>query len=183
MEEAATPLPSEETTPPVTKIYFGAIRAVREFKRGLIGPPQVTYKELWMLDEKLSIAKAWSRIEFSRLYFYVQARNFLRVDCGTTGERPGEGILALSQPANVAERLRKIFHWCRVDSSAYTPAPSTEQNNSDRQGHLSRLFQGTRFVDLSCNFISAAVFFCLGHAVYQTWIFCLTRWRNSGGYS
>jgi len=26
MEEAATPFPSEETTPPVTKIYFGAIR-------------------------------------------------------------------------------------------------------------------------------------------------------------
>ena len=26
MEEAATPLPSEETTPPVTNIYFGAIR-------------------------------------------------------------------------------------------------------------------------------------------------------------
>ena len=29
MEEAATPLPSEETTPPVTNIYFGAIRVVR----------------------------------------------------------------------------------------------------------------------------------------------------------
>ena len=27
MEEAATPFPSEETTPPVTKIYFGAIHA------------------------------------------------------------------------------------------------------------------------------------------------------------
>lgn len=26
MEEAATPFPREETTPPVTKIYFGAIR-------------------------------------------------------------------------------------------------------------------------------------------------------------
>jgi hypothetical protein len=26
MDEAATPFPSEETTPPVTKIYFGAIR-------------------------------------------------------------------------------------------------------------------------------------------------------------
>ena len=26
MEEAATPFPNEETTPPVTKIYFGAIR-------------------------------------------------------------------------------------------------------------------------------------------------------------
>jgi hypothetical protein len=62
MEEAATPLPSEETTPPVTKIYFGAIRAVHEFKRGLIGPPQVTYKELWMLGEKLSIAKLWQKL-------------------------------------------------------------------------------------------------------------------------
>src|SRR4029077_11156413 len=29
IEEAATPLPSEETTPPVTNIYFGAIREVR----------------------------------------------------------------------------------------------------------------------------------------------------------
>ena len=29
MEEAATPFPSEETTPPVTKIYFGAIHAAR----------------------------------------------------------------------------------------------------------------------------------------------------------
>jgi len=27
MEEAATPFPSEETTPPVTRIYFGAILA------------------------------------------------------------------------------------------------------------------------------------------------------------
>ncbi len=26
MEEAATPFPREETTPPVTKIYFGFIR-------------------------------------------------------------------------------------------------------------------------------------------------------------
>ena len=29
MEEAATPFPSEETTPPVTKIYFGAILIAR----------------------------------------------------------------------------------------------------------------------------------------------------------
>ncbi len=115
MEEAATPLPSEETTPPVTKIYFGAIRAVREFKRGLIGPPQVTYKELWMLGEKLSIAKAVAKIEFSRLYFYVAGAELFARDCGTTGERPGEGILALSQPANVAERLERFSIWCRVE--------------------------------------------------------------------
>ena len=30
MEEAATPFPSEETTPPVTKIYFGAILSSRD---------------------------------------------------------------------------------------------------------------------------------------------------------
>jgi len=58
MEEAATPFPREETTPPVTKIYFGAIRAVRGFKRGLIGPPQETYKELCTEGEKVSIVDA-----------------------------------------------------------------------------------------------------------------------------
>lgn len=36
MEEAATPFPSEETTPPVTKIYFGAIHAARV--RGVPAP-------------------------------------------------------------------------------------------------------------------------------------------------
>jgi len=64
MEEAATPFPREETTPPVTKIYFGAILAVREFKRELIGPPQETYKELWMQPEKLSIGNAPGKINF-----------------------------------------------------------------------------------------------------------------------
>src|SRR5262249_41456016 len=33
IEEAATPLPSEETTPPVTNIYFGAIRIARAVTR------------------------------------------------------------------------------------------------------------------------------------------------------
>src|SRR5712691_11808511 len=35
VEEAATPFPSEETTPPVTKIYFGAIREARVPSPGL----------------------------------------------------------------------------------------------------------------------------------------------------
>jgi hypothetical protein len=35
MEEAATPFPSEETTPPVTKIYFGAILTARVALPGL----------------------------------------------------------------------------------------------------------------------------------------------------
>jgi hypothetical protein len=39
MEEAATPFPSEDTTPPVTKIYFGAIRVARVLA-GLVCPPQ-----------------------------------------------------------------------------------------------------------------------------------------------
>src|SRR5215471_19922056 len=39
IEEAATPLPKEETTPPVTNIYFGAIRVVRAATRsGLFLP-------------------------------------------------------------------------------------------------------------------------------------------------
>src|SRR5271165_3635883 len=33
IEEAATPLPREETTPPVTKIYFGPIRSVPAVKK------------------------------------------------------------------------------------------------------------------------------------------------------
>src|SRR5580693_6535974 len=35
IEEAATPFPSEETTPPVTKIYFGAIHVARVLMPGL----------------------------------------------------------------------------------------------------------------------------------------------------
>src|SRR5229473_1141730 len=35
IEEAATPFPSEETTPPVTKIYFGAIRVACVLTLGL----------------------------------------------------------------------------------------------------------------------------------------------------
>src|SRR5260370_29793759 len=35
MEEAATPFPSDETTPPVTKIYFGAILIARVPTPGL----------------------------------------------------------------------------------------------------------------------------------------------------
>jgi hypothetical protein len=35
MEEAATPFPSEETTPPVTNIYFGAILIARVVLPGL----------------------------------------------------------------------------------------------------------------------------------------------------
>src|SRR5260370_9909289 len=36
IEEAATPFPSKETTPPVTKIYFGAILIARVALPGLL---------------------------------------------------------------------------------------------------------------------------------------------------
>jgi hypothetical protein len=48
---------------------------------------------------------------------------------------------------------------------------------------LSRRLAGMRDFEKLCNFVSAAVFFFLGHAVYQVWVFCLAKWRNSGGYS
>ena len=35
MEEAATPFPSEETTPPVTNIYFGAIHVAQTQPQGV----------------------------------------------------------------------------------------------------------------------------------------------------
>ena len=68
MEEAATPLPSEETTPPVTNIYFGAIRVARAVTRfiapdfsylsgeTLLQPRRgITYKQLWAWQNVLSI--------------------------------------------------------------------------------------------------------------------------------
>src|SRR6267378_7068233 len=47
IEEAATPFPSEETTPPVTKIYFGAILIARIVRRACLPSTGLTYKELW----------------------------------------------------------------------------------------------------------------------------------------
>src|SRR5690348_5127987 len=50
MEEAATPFPSEETTPPVTKIYFGAIHAARAWdfpvRRAYRPSQRMTYEQL-----------------------------------------------------------------------------------------------------------------------------------------
>src|SRR6184192_961590 len=46
IEEAATPFPSEETTPPVTKIYFGAIREARVLSRACQPSTGLTYIQL-----------------------------------------------------------------------------------------------------------------------------------------
>src|SRR6266478_2273391 len=47
IEEAATPFPSEETTPPVTKIYFGAILIARVLSRACMPSTGLTYIQLW----------------------------------------------------------------------------------------------------------------------------------------
>lgn len=58
MEEEATPFPSEETTPPVTKIYFGAIHAarVRDFpaRRTYQPSERMTYEQLSSEYEQVS---------------------------------------------------------------------------------------------------------------------------------
>jgi hypothetical protein len=68
MEEAATPFPSEETTPPVTKIYFGAIHAarVRDFpvRRAYQPSQRMTYKQLssecaWLSNRTIASRNSW----------------------------------------------------------------------------------------------------------------------------
>ncbi|MGB6683660.1 MAG: hypothetical protein WBH24_08430 [Candidatus Acidiferrum sp.] len=58
MEEAATPFPSEETTPPVTKIYFGAIHAARAWdfpvRRAYQPSQRMTYEQLSSECERVS---------------------------------------------------------------------------------------------------------------------------------
>src|ERR1700687_6229498 len=61
IEEAATPLPSEETTPPVTKIYFGAIRATGGSRRFVCPPAGVTYTQLCSQPGKVSNATVGTR--------------------------------------------------------------------------------------------------------------------------
>jgi hypothetical protein len=102
MEEAATPFPSEETTPPVTKIYFGAILAVRGFKRELIGPPQETYKELWMQREKLSIANATVKINICNEFCDWSSRAGRKAV-----ESAGNSGVSEASAASGARKLRK----------------------------------------------------------------------------
>src|SRR6184192_3903948 len=53
-EEAATPFPNEETTPPVTKIYFGAIRVARVWNRACLPSTGLTYMQLSSEPPRLS---------------------------------------------------------------------------------------------------------------------------------
>lgn len=70
MEEAATPFPSEETTPPVTKIYFGAIHAarVRDFpaRRAYQPSQRMTYEQLssesaWVSNRRIDLGNLENR--------------------------------------------------------------------------------------------------------------------------
>ena len=84
MEEAATPLPSEETTPPVTNIYFGAIRIARAVTRStapdfsyLSGKPitaghRIAYKQLWLCPALLSIPTICASV----CKFFLAAQRF-----------------------------------------------------------------------------------------------------------
>src|SRR5215467_8611526 len=93
MEEAATPLPKEETTPPVTKIYFGAIRRVyaaatarlfiplrcavlgapsdSEFARQILST-MTTYTLLWARAAALSIPT----LAADKCKFFILAETF-----------------------------------------------------------------------------------------------------------
>src|SRR5579859_416779 len=71
MEEAATPFPSDETTPPVTKIYFGAIHAarVRDFpvRRAYQPSQRMTYKQLssecaWLSNGTIASRNSWIQL-------------------------------------------------------------------------------------------------------------------------
>src|SRR5580692_4867177 len=59
MEAAATPFPREETTPPVTKIYFGAVRKVPR-----LPPGESAYKTL-----------SWEMLRVSNCDFYFLLLN------------------------------------------------------------------------------------------------------------
>ena len=91
MEEAATPLPSEETTPPVTNIYFCAIRVARQgllaLCRTVLTSAGLTYKQLSSLPALLSNqlffgqTKCWQRRKPSqrareRIIPSLRPRNF-----------------------------------------------------------------------------------------------------------
>src|SRR4029077_5052189 len=88
MEEAATPFPREETTPPVTKIYFGAIHVARVYlalsRRACVPSTGVTYTELSSDSPKLSNRTI---LVFHGNRYMGRSRNFsLRNVLFTSGE-------------------------------------------------------------------------------------------------
>jgi hypothetical protein len=69
----------------------------RELNRGLIRPPQVTYKELWMLREKLSNGKMlWNGISVRTVLIFEW--NF----CGRVPEVCGVGRETVARRLGIA---------------------------------------------------------------------------------
>src|SRR6266404_1487119 len=97
IEEAATPFPSEETTPPVTKIYFGAILIARIVRRACLPSTGLTYIELWPQPGNLSNRSVRSAktvfliCQAGRSFFWSRKWNFstgvcLREEASNSGE-------------------------------------------------------------------------------------------------
>jgi hypothetical protein len=87
IEEAATPFPSEETTPPVTKIYFGAIRAARKLThRAFLTSTGVTYKQLWIRRPDVSN----QRTDMARFILFIglyrRSADALRHRCANSAQ-------------------------------------------------------------------------------------------------
>src|SRR5258708_34954726 len=80
IEEAATPFPREETTPPVTKIYFGAIRAASVLTPGLSALHRIDVHTI-MLGTRLPVkSNSLSR------------KNVIFSDCGSETFSSGTGL-------------------------------------------------------------------------------------------
>ena len=134
MEEAATPLPSEETTPPVTNIYFGAIRVVRasttpaldcSYLSGLLSEAShrfqvclanlstmTTYTQLWARDAALSIAT----LSVDKCKFLMLAETF-------SAQKGSKSRKDLSEPRFV-EPLTVATHGYYSRGTAAAPRPS-----------------------------------------------------------
>jgi hypothetical protein len=105
MEAAATPFPREETTPPVTKMYFGAVRKSGEILRDNLRTKH--YAGIW---------------GGSQIANFLMADNFLLGDARRNQHWPqeqGDAEEAANNPrkwirASVAERRSEILH-CAQD--------------------------------------------------------------------
>jgi hypothetical protein len=129
MEEAATPLPSEETTPPVTNIYFGAIRVVRAATASALDCSYLsgallkctagsTYTQLWARDAPLSIAT----LCVDKCKFFIHAEtfsaqkgsNFARVLPGPGADSSGTHTVGTETAATTPPS--KLGRYCKARS-------------------------------------------------------------------
>src|SRR5580658_720091 len=77
IEAAATPFPREETTPPVTKMYFGPVRKAPEFP-----PVESAYYLLWSEPSRVSNPRSESQCFAARAWFTPSAATHRRIANG-----------------------------------------------------------------------------------------------------